>query len=62
VINKIDIAQYVRTDLEIMERDAHAVRDGKPVVLTNSLDGTGLQELFDRILAHWAATQRELVA
>lgn len=62
VINKIDIAQYVRTDLEIMERDAHAVRDGKPVVLTNSLDGTGLQELFDRILAHWAATQPELVA
>jgi urease accessory protein len=62
VINKIDIAQYVRTDLEIMERDAHAVRDGKPVVLTNSLDGTGLQELFDRILAHWAATRSELVA
>ena len=51
VINKIDIAQYVRTDLGIMERDAHAVRSGKPVVLTNSLDGTGVQELFDdRIL------------
>jgi urease accessory protein len=61
VINKIDIAQYVRTDLGIMERDAHAVRDGKPVVLTNSLDGTGLNELFDRILAHWAASQAELV-
>jgi urease accessory protein len=62
VINKIDIATYVRTDLEVMERDAHAVRDGKPVVLTNSLDGTGLQELFDRILAHWAASKPELVA
>jgi urease accessory protein len=62
VINKIDIAQYVRTDLGIMERDAHAVRDGKPVVLTNSLDGTGLQELFDRILAHWASMQPELVS
>lgn len=62
VINKIDIAQYVRTDLGVMERDAHAVRDGKPVVLTNSLDGTGLQELFDRIIAHWAATRGELVA
>ena len=62
VINKIDIAKYVRTDLEVMERDAHAVRDGKPVVLTNSLDGTGLQELFDRILAHWAASKPELVA
>jgi len=62
VINKIDIAQYVRTDLEVMERDAHAVRGDKPVVLTNSLDGTGLQELFDRILAHWTATKPELVA
>lgn len=62
VINKIDIAQYVRTDLEVMERDAHAVRDGKPVVLTNSLDGTGLQELFERILAHWATSRPELVA
>jgi len=62
VINKIDIAQYVRTNLEVMERDAHAVRDGKPVVLTNSLDGTGLTELFDRILAHWEATKPELVS
>lgn len=62
VINKIDIAQYVRTDLAVMERDAHAVRGDRPVVLTNSLDGTGLQELFDRILAHWAASRPELVA
>lgn len=62
VINKIDIAKYVRTDLAVMERDAHAVRAGRPVVLTNSLDGTGLQELFDRILAHWAASRPELVS
>ncbi|MFV0318895.1 MAG: urease accessory protein UreG [Microbacterium sp.] len=62
VINKIDIAQYVRTDLETMERDAHAVRDGKPVILSNSLDGTGVQELFDAIMARWHATRGELVA
>ena len=62
VINKIDIAQYVRTDLAVMERDAHAVRSGKPVVLTNSLDGTGVQELFDRILELGAAARPELVA
>ncbi len=59
VINKIDIAQYVRTDLGVMERDAHAVRDGKPVVLTNSLEGDGVQELLDRILSHWAGSQVE---
>ncbi|MGX5697581.1 urease accessory protein UreG [Agromyces soli] len=61
VINKIDIAKYVRTDLEVMERDANAVRDGKPVVLTNSLDGTGVRELFTSILEHWNASRAELV-
>ncbi|MFJ1791648.1 urease accessory protein UreG [Kitasatospora griseola] len=45
VINKIDIAQYVRTDIEVMEADAHKVRDGRPVLLTNSLDGVGIEEL-----------------
>ena len=55
VINKIDIAQYVRTDLGVMERDAHAVRHGKPVVLTNSLTGEGVGELLGLILARWDA-------
>ncbi|MFD0567429.1 urease accessory protein UreG [Kitasatospora saccharophila] len=45
VINKIDIARYVRTDLAVMEADAHRVREGKPVILTNSLEGTGIAEL-----------------
>ena len=54
VINKIDIAKYVRTDLGVMEHDAHAVRGGKPVVLTNSLEGVGVQELHDRILERWS--------
>ncbi|MGW4379154.1 GTP-binding protein [Kitasatospora sp. NPDC004531] len=45
VINKIDIAQYVRTDIQVMESDAHKVRDGKPVILTNSLQGVGIEEL-----------------
>ncbi|QDB79273.1 urease accessory protein UreG [Georgenia sp. 311] len=62
VINKIDIAQYVRTDLDVMTRDAHAVRGDKPVVLTNSLDGTGVAELFDTIMATWHARRGELIA
>lgn len=45
VINKIDIAQYVRTDLGIMESDAHRVRDGGPVVLTDCLTGKGIDEI-----------------
>ena len=53
VINKIDIAKYVRTDLGIMESDARRVREGKPVVLTNSLTGVGVDVLLDQVLAFW---------
>ncbi|WP_312775755.1 urease accessory protein UreG [Corynebacterium variabile] len=45
VINKTDIAQYVRCDLGIMNTDAIAVRDGKPVILTDCLAGQGIAEL-----------------
>ncbi|MCC2333138.1 urease accessory protein UreG [Cellulomonas wangsupingiae] len=61
VINKIDIAQYVRTDLGVMESDAYRVRDGKPVVLTNSLTGEGVDVLQDQILAMWDERSRALV-
>lgn len=50
VINKIDIAQYVRCDLNIMESDAHRVREGRPVVLTNCLTGQGLEEIADFLM------------
>lgn len=46
VINKVDIAQYVRCDLERMNTDAHAVRDNNTVILTNSLEGQGIDELM----------------
>jgi urease accessory protein len=62
VINKVDIAQYVRTDIAVMERDAHTVRGDRPVVLTNSLDGVGVRELWDLILHSWQASKGELVA
>jgi len=51
VINKIDIAQYVRTDLSVMERDAHAVRGTGPVILTDCLTGTGVTEVADFVLS-----------
>ncbi len=47
VINKVDIAQYVRCDLERMHADAVIVRNGRPVVLTNALDGTGIEAIAD---------------
>ncbi|HEY9331354.1 MAG TPA: urease accessory protein UreG [Streptomyces sp.] len=45
VINKIDIAKYVRTDIDVMESDAHRVRDNRPVVLTDCLTGQGIDEI-----------------
>ena len=45
VINKIDIAQYVRCDLNVMHSDALRVRDRGPVALTNCLTGEGLEEI-----------------
>ncbi|MFI2754207.1 urease accessory protein UreG [Cellulomonas sp. P22] len=62
VINKIDIAQYVRTDLGVMESDAHRVREGRPVVLTNCLTGEGVDALQDQILAAWDGRTRALVS
>ena len=46
VINKIDIAPYVHSDLGIMERETKAQRGDKPFVFTNLFDGTGLDEVI----------------
>ena len=45
VINKADIARYVRCDLDRMLSDADRVRDGAPVIATNCLDGAGVDEV-----------------
>lgn len=49
IINKIDLAVYVRANLDVMERDARAVRGERPFVLTNCLTGDGLAEVIDQI-------------
>src|SRR5919197_1713466 len=49
VINKIDLAPYVRASLDVMERDARAVRSERPFVLTNCFTGDGLDEVMNRI-------------
>jgi urease accessory protein len=45
VINKIDLAPYVRADLGVMERDAQAARGTRPFVFTNCFTGEGLDEV-----------------
>ncbi|MGP5930788.1 urease accessory protein UreG [Corynebacterium glyciniphilum] len=49
VINKTDIAQYVRCDLTVMNADAVDVRDGNPVVLTDCFSGQGITELQQKL-------------
>ena len=49
VINKIDLAPYVRASLDVMEGDARAVRGERPFVLTNCFTGEGLAEVTNRI-------------
>jgi urease accessory protein len=49
VINKIDLAPYVRANLPLMNRDARAVRRGRPFVLTNCFTGAGLSDVVRRI-------------
>jgi urease accessory protein len=46
VINKIDLAPYVGASLEVMERDARKMRNGKPFVFTNLMNGDGLQQVI----------------
>lgn len=46
VINKIDIAPYVHSDLNIMEEDTKRMRGEKPYVFTDLFDGIGLDEII----------------
>ena len=50
VINKIDLAPHVGADLEIMERDAKAVRGDKPYVFVNSMTGQGIAQVTEHII------------
>src|SRR5689334_20062909 len=49
VINKTDLAPHVDADLDVMARDAAALRGDKPVLFTNCRAGTGIDELVARI-------------
>ncbi|MFI9599433.1 urease accessory protein UreG [Streptomyces sp. NPDC052043] len=57
VINKVDIAPYVRSDIGVMQRDATQVREGRPYVLTDCLSGQGIEEVADHLEAAFAARQ-----
>ncbi len=49
VINKIDLAPYVGASLEVMERDAGKMRNGRPFIFTNLINKEGLPQVISWI-------------
>ena len=49
VVNKVDLAPYVRADIGVIERDARRVQADKPVVFTNCLTGAGVDEVLEHL-------------
>ena len=50
VINKIDIAQYVGADVDLMVKEGQEVRGNKPLVLTNCKTGQGIEDVANHII------------
>ena len=49
VINKVDLAPYVRVDIGRMVAEAAEVRGGRPVLLTNCATGEGVDTIVQRL-------------
>jgi urease accessory protein len=45
VINKTDLAPYVGASLDVMERDARRMREGRPFVFASLRHGRGIEEI-----------------
>ncbi|HET9051118.1 MAG TPA: urease accessory protein UreG [Candidatus Dormibacteraeota bacterium] len=58
VINKVDLAAHVGADVDVMVRDAAALRDGRPIVTANLRAGEGVDDIVafvcERLAAHEA--------
>src|SRR5258708_2353873 len=54
IINKIDLADLVGASLEVMEREALALRSGRPVLLTDLRHGVGVDRLSAWVSARLA--------
>ena len=60
IINKTDLAPYVGASLAVMAEDTERMRNGRPFVMCNLKDGTGLDQVIafierEGLLAHGAA-------
>jgi urease accessory protein len=53
VINKTDLAELVRADLGVMERDARRMRGTGPFLFTQVINGVGVDEVIRHVLDAW---------
>ena len=58
VINKVDLAQYVGSDVNQMLSDARDRRDGRPVIPTSLVDQSGAREVAEWVVAQIAARRQ----
>jgi urease accessory protein len=59
VINKSDLAPYVRVDLEVMESDAARMRGKRPFGFTDLHRGQGVQEVIDFIVENGGSSSKK---
>ena len=50
MINKVDLAEAVGADLEVMRRDANLMRGDGPTVFAAVKHGKGVEDIFDSII------------
>src|SRR5687767_3487513 len=55
VINKTDLATGVGADLEVMARDSRRMRGDGPFLFAQVINGIGVREIADALLAAWNA-------
>ena len=56
IVNKIDLAEAVGADLNVMERDARRMREGGPTIFAVVKKNQGVDAIVDLILSAWKAS------
>jgi urease accessory protein len=62
VINKTDLAVHVGASLEVMARDAAAMRGDGPVVFAQARHGVGVESVIEHIAAAWRSAPKRTIA
>lgn len=56
VVNKIDLAEAIGADLNVMERDSRRMREGGPTIFAVVKRDEGVDAIVDLILSAWKAS------